>query len=253
MPPGEEGWESGRYGLQLVPDLGTNVPIMGTYARQGDLAAALFGKARRELLALFFVHADKSFYLRQVVRHAGAGIGSIQRELKRLADVGILVRSVRGRQVYYQANQHCPIFAELQGLLVKTAGVADVLRAALVNLADRIRIAFVYGSMAKGSARSGSDVDVLVVGEVTFAELVSALGSAQERLGRDVNPSAYPQTEFCRKLAEGHHFLSSVIREPKVFLVGGEHELARLAKSGMADGTQDQPTRSHRSVGRGRP
>jgi uncharacterized protein len=226
---------------------------MGTYANPGDMAAALFGKTRREVLALLFSHADESFYLRQVVRHVQAGIGAVQRELKRLADVGIIVRLVRGRQVYYQANRQCPIFAELQGLLVKTAGVADLLRTALAGLADRIQVAFLYGSMVKGSARSGSDVDVLVVGEVTFADLVSALGSAQERLSRDVNPSVYPPSEFCRKLAQHHHFLTSVLREPKVFLVGDEHELARLAQGGMASGASAEPARGRRFVGRGRP
>jgi predicted nucleotidyltransferase len=216
------------------------------------LAAALFGKTRREVLALLLSHADESFYLREVVRHAGTGIGAVQRELKRLTEVGVIVRLVRGRQVYYQANRQCPIFAELQGLLMKTAGVADVLRTALASLADRIRVAFLYGSMAKGSAKSGSDVDMLVVGEVTFAELVSALGPTQERLGRDVNPSVYPPSEFCRKLAERHHFLTSVLREPKVFLIGDGHELERLAKSGMADRASNEPPRGRRPVRSGR-
>jgi predicted nucleotidyltransferase len=207
---------------------------MGTHPKQGDLAAALFGKTRREVLALLFSRADESFYLREVVRRAAVGSGAVQRELQRLADVGIVVRRVRGRQVYYQANRQCPVFPELQGLLVKTAGVTDVLRVALAGLVDRIRVAFLYGSMAKGTARSDSDVDVLVVGDATFAEVVSALSSAQERLGRDVNPSVYPRGEFSRKLAQGHHFLSSVLREPKVFLLGDEHELARLAKGRMA-------------------
>jgi uncharacterized protein len=226
---------------------------MGTHAKPGDLSAALFGKTRRAVLALFFSHVEEAFYLRQVVRHAGAGIGAVQREIKRLAEVGIIVRLVRGRHVYYQANQQCPVFAELQGLLVKTVGVADVVRTALAELAGRIKVAFLYGSMAKGTARSSSDVDVLVVGEVTFAELVSALASAQERLGREVNPSIYPPGEFCRKLAQHHHFLSSVLREPKVFLLGDDNELARLAKSGMAAGTSNEPARNSRLVFRGRP
>ncbi len=226
---------------------------MGTHTKPGDLAAVLFGKTRREVLALLFSHADESYYVRQVVRHVRAGIGAVQRELKRLADVGIIVRQVRGPQVFYQANRQCPLFSELQGLLVKTAGAADVLRAALSELADRIRVAFLYGSMAKGSARSDSDVDVLVVGEVSFAEIVSALGSAQEKLDREVNPSVYPPREFCRKLAQHHHFLTSVLREPKVFLVGDEHELARLAPSGMAHGASNEPARNRRLVRRGRP
>jgi predicted nucleotidyltransferase len=226
---------------------------MGTQARSDNLAAALFGKTRREVLALLFTHADESFYLRQVARHVGAGIGGVQRELKRLADVGIIGRQVRGQQVFYQANRQCPVFPELQGLLVKTVGVADVLSAALADLADRIQVAFLYGSMAKGAARSDSDADVLVVGEVSFAELVSALGPAQEKLGREVNPSVYPQSEFCGKIAQHHHFLTSILREPKVFLVGDENELARLAKSGMAAAASNEPARGRRLVRRGRP
>jgi predicted nucleotidyltransferase len=214
---------------------------MPTNTKQGDLAAALFGKAQREVLAFLFIRADESFYLREVVRHARVGTGAVQRELKRLTDVGILVRRVRGNQVYFQANQQCPIFPELQGLLVKTVGLADVLRAALASLAGRISVAFLYGSMAKGSARSSSDVDVLVVGDITFAEIVSALGPAQERLGRDVNPSVYPPSEFCCKLAQHHHCLTSVLSGPKVFLVGDEHALARLAESGTAGGTSHEP------------
>jgi predicted nucleotidyltransferase len=175
----------------------------------------------------------------------------MQRELKRLSEAGIILRQVRGRQVFYQANRQCPIFPELQGLLVKTVGVADILRKALAALADRIQVAFLYGSMVKGSARSASDVDVLVIGEITFAELVAALCPAQERLGREVNPSVYPRKEFCGKLAQHHHFLTSVLKEPKVFLVGDEHELARLAQSGMANRASNQPARDRRLVRRG--
>ena len=226
---------------------------MGTQAIRRDLAAALFGKTRREILALLFSHADESFYVRQVVRHAHAGTGAVQRELRRLADSGIIVRSSQGRQVYYQANRQCPIFTELQALLVKTVAIADVLRNALAGLAQRIRIALIYGSMAKGTARSGSDVDVLVVGEATFGELVSALGSAQEKLGREVNPSVYPASEFSHKLAHGHHFLNAVLKEPKIFLLGDEHELARLAKSGVAGGASNERAGSSRLAGHSRP
>jgi hypothetical protein len=106
--------------------------------------------------------------------------------------------------------------------------------------------------MAKGSARSDSDADVLVVGEVSFADLISALAPAQEKLGRDVNPSVYPPTEFCGKIAQHHHFLTSVLKEPKVFLVGDENELARLAKSGVAAAASNEPARGRRLVRRGR-
>jgi predicted nucleotidyltransferase len=219
---------------------------MSTQPKPDQVATALFGKTRRLVLALFYSHAEESFYLREVVRRTGAGLGAVQRELKRLTSAGILLRSIRGNQVYYQAHRQCPVFADLEGLIIKTAGVADVLRAALTVVADRIEVAFLYGSLAKGTAKADSDVDVLVVGEADFADIVVALGEAQEVLNREVNPSVYPAAEFCRKLAQRHHFLTTVLEEPKVFLLGGEDELARLAESRLANGPFEQPARNRR-------
>jgi len=175
------------------------------------------------------------FYLRQIARTAGVGLGAAQREVKNLSDAGIIVRTDRGRHVYYQANRHCPIYSELKSLMVKTAGVVDVLRAALTPLADRIKIAFIFGSVVRGDERRDSDIDVVVVGDVTFAEVVSALREAQNILNREVNPSVYPVEEYRQKLASGHHFLSSVSEEPKAFLIGDGRELARVAQERMAD------------------
>ncbi len=114
-------------------------------------------------------------------------------------------------------------------LLLKTAGIVDVVREALAPLAEHIRAAFVFGSAARGELRSDSDVDVLVVGDVPFAAVADALAGAQTRLGRDVNPTVYPPAEFRKKLRAGHHFLTTVLREPRLFAVGGPDELARLA------------------------
>src|SRR5262249_51668906 len=155
------------------------------------------------LLALFFSRVEESYYLRQVVRLVGRGVGAVQRELQGLAAVGILRREIRGRHVYFQANPDCPVFSQLHELVIKTAGMVDVLRAALASLADRAVVAFVYGSLAKGSGKASSDVDLMFIGEVTFAEVVTALGPAQEKLGRDINPAVYPAEEFRRKLAAG--------------------------------------------------
>lgn len=198
------------------------------------VSTTLFGKTRRAVLSLLFTHTDEAFYLRQIVRAIGAGLGAVQRELKRLTEAGIIRRTVRGRQVYYQANPDCPLFAELRGLVIKTAGVGDVLRAALAPLADRIHLALIYGSLARGEERRSSDIDVLVVGEVTFGEVVAILAPAQETLGREINPNVYPSAEFRSKLAAGHHFLRTVIGGPKLFLIGDEYELARLAKKRLA-------------------
>jgi len=161
-------------------------------------------------------------------------VGGIQRELDRLTKAGILRRTVRGSQVYFQANADCPIFEELKALVVKTVGAADVLRAALAPLGDRIQVAFVFGSMARAEQREASDVDLLVVGNVEFSEVVAALAGAQAKLRRDVNPTVYSPEEFSAKVCAGHHFLRGVLKQEKIFLIGDDRDLARLAEKRLA-------------------
>ena len=193
-----------------------------------SVGTALFGKTQRALLALFFGQPDQSFYLRQIVRTTGVGQGAAQRELARWVEAGMLVRTRRGNQVYYQANPASPVFPELKALTVKTAGVSEVLREALADLDDRIKVAFVHGSVACGTEQVGSDVDVLVVGGVSFGEVASALHAAQERIGREVNPIVYTEQECRDKLRARHHFLTTVMAAQKLFLIGDERELKRL-------------------------
>jgi len=203
---------------------------MSTIIKTDSLSATLFGKTRRAVLALLYSHVEESFYIRQIARTAGVGLGAVQRELKKLSEAGIIWRTVRGRQIYYQANPECPVYAELKSLVVKTVGVGDVLRAALVPLADRINVAFLFGSMVGGGERSSSDADVMVVGDITFAEVVSVLGRAQETVRREINPLVYPPEEFRFKLAADHHFLKQVLEGSKFFLIGDEYELAKLVE-----------------------
>ncbi len=203
---------------------------MSTAPYKEDISQTLFGKTRRAVLSLLYSHVDEAFYLRQIVRVAGVGLGAVQRELKLLSDAGIIQRIVRGRQVYYQANPQCPVFAELKNLVVKTVGVGAVLQTALAPLGDRINVAVIYGSIARSEEHRDSDVDLLVVGKVTFAEIVSSLSEAQKTINREINPTVYPPVEFRSKLAAGHHFLSTVLRGPMLFLIGDKRELARLAK-----------------------
>ena len=197
------------------------------------LATALFGKTRRAVLALFCGDPDRTFYLRQVVRLAGAGHGAVQRELASLVRAGILNRNADGHQVYYAINRDCPIFEELKSLLLKTAGLTAVLRESLAPLTEKITVAFLYGSLAASRETSASDVDVMVIGDVSFGDVVQALRPAHEAMAREVNPTVYPPAEFCRKLDEGHHFVGTVLHGPKVFLVGSENDLRRLVESGL--------------------
>jgi uncharacterized protein len=193
-------------------------------------SSVLFSNTRRVLLGLLLTRADEAFYMRQLSRITGIHMGSLQHELKELLRGGIVVRSSRGHQVYYQANKASPVFSDLKGIIVKTAGVADVLRQALSPLSDRISIAFVYGSFARGEEGRGSDVDVMVVGDVTFGDVVSALSAAQNQIGREINPTVYPIEEFRSKVTTDHHFIKTVLGGPKLFVVGDEHELERLAR-----------------------
>lgn len=194
------------------------------------LGTTLFGKTRRAVLALLYSHPDESFYLRQLARMTAVGMGSLQRELKHLSEAGIIQRSEIGRQAFFKANPNCPIYPELRDLIIKTFGVADVLRQALAPLADTILVAFIFGSMASGEINQSSDVDVMVIGDISFADVVSALSPVQEVLSREINPSVYPPGEFKAKLSADQHFIKSVLNSTKIFLIGNKNELDELAR-----------------------
>jgi predicted nucleotidyltransferase len=212
----------------------------------------LFGKTRGRLLAWLYGHPDQRFYLRQLARQTGSAPGAVQRELQLLARAELITRSADGQQVYFQANRQSPVFSELQHLLLKTLGAADLIRQALGEIAQSIEIAFIYGSTARGMLRAASDIDLLVVGTTSFTDVVSALSHAQDELGRDINPTVYPRDEFRRKLRAGHHFLNTVMREPKVFIIGTNNDLGRLAEVRVANAARNQRSRNQRSSRRSR-
>jgi predicted nucleotidyltransferase len=202
---------------------------MSTIAKQPPIYG-LFGRTRSALLILLYGHPDQSFYLRQLVREVGAGHGALQRELKHLTDMGLIVRRAQGNQVLFRANAQSPIFPEIKSLVTKTVGVHDAIRSALASLGPEVKIAFVYGSVARNKERAESDVDLMVLGNASFGEVVSALGPAQRVLGREINSTVFPVSEFRSKLGAGNHFLRNVMKEEKkLFVVGTQHELAKLA------------------------
>ena len=177
---------------------------------------------------------DESFYVREIGRLTGVPTGPLHRELKALAESGLLARSVSGNQVRYQAARDCPIFPELAGIFRKTAGLADVLRESLSLLTDKIALAFVFGSVAQGKERPTSDIDLLVVGSVPFENVVEASHSARERLGREVNPLVMSRDDFRAKQRGRDRFLSRVLKEPKIFVIGDASELKKLAEDRAA-------------------
>lgn len=209
-----------------VLNMGIIVPIMSTGASTSD--RGLFGRTRSALLALFFGQADESFYLRQLIRTVGAGHGALQREIRQLTDMGLIVGRVQGNQVLYRANKQSPIFPEIKRLIAKTVGVHDAIRSALATLEPEIEAAFVYGSVASHREQAHSDVDLMVIGKPSFGDVVTALGPAQKTLRREINPTVFPISEFRSKIADGNHFLRSIVAGKKVFVLGSEDEFAKL-------------------------
>jgi uncharacterized protein len=209
------------------------VPSEGTIVLTSDtnltLSGVLFGRTRQKVLGLLYGHPDETFHLRHVARRTGQALGAVQRELAQLTAVGILEREQLGNQAHFRANPRCPIYAELKALVTKTIGAAAVLREALLPLGERIRLAFLFGSLARGEQRRESDIDVIVVGDLSFDELSQAVTLAERRLARPVNPMLYSPAEFERKRVEGNHFLTRVLDEPKIMLIGdAHHELGPL-------------------------
>jgi predicted nucleotidyltransferase len=181
---------------------------------------ALLPKTRQGILAATLLQPEKAWYVSELARRMAVPASSLQRELHKLSEVGILKTHAEGRMVYYQANTDSPVFPDLQGLLFKTAGLVDVLAHALKPLAARLKAAFVYGSIAAGSEQSDSDIDLMIVGQIPPSELALPLRRARELLGREINPTVYTPSEFDKKRAAKDPFLKHVMDKQKLFVFG---------------------------------
>jgi predicted nucleotidyltransferase len=195
----------------------------------GSILEGLFPATRRSLLVGFLRRPRQRFYMREIIRFVGKGQGSVQRELGRLVAAGILTRETDHGRTYFRANQNCPVFPELRSLIEKTAGLVVVLERALGRTTG-VLLAFVFGSVARGEERADSDVDLAVVGDARFRDIVAALRPAQQTLGREINPVVYSAVDLRQRLSEGDHFVHDLMSGPKTFVIGSPHDLGALVR-----------------------
>jgi predicted nucleotidyltransferase len=221
----------------IVPDMGCIIPTMGMkrVAQRGDpsrtpapgLADALFAKVQQRVLGVLFGNPRRSFYANELIALARSGTGAVQRELRRLEASGLVTVTRVGNQKHYQANPRSPVFEELRALVLKTVGLADVLRFALAPVSKDIRAAFVYGSVAKGQDTAASDVDLMVVSDrLSHADLFVALEQATAQLGRKVAPTIYSSKELAKRVKQENAFVTRVLAQPKLWLIGDERAIA---------------------------
>jgi predicted nucleotidyltransferase len=206
--------------------MGRKKSKQATQRKTSSLADALFAATQLKVLQLLFLDPERSFFASELITLAASGSGAVQRELARLIESGLVNQSLIGRQRHYQANRNSPIFAELRSIIIKIAGIPEQLRAALQPLADRITFAVLYGSIAKGTAKSSSDIDVLVVGDdIRLEELYSAFEGTEITLRRKVHPTLYSPDEFKRRRKSKNPFLMKVLTGDTVPLVGNPDAL----------------------------
>jgi uncharacterized protein len=189
----------------------------------------LISKSMQGLLASTVLQPDRAWYLSDLAKHLAVRPSSLQSSLAALVKAGILTRRKDGNRVYFQADPNCPFLPELQGLIGKTAGLVDVLREVLAKLKKRIAVAFIHGSVARSAEKSSSDVDLIIIGDLGLADVTPVLEKAEARVDRSVNASVYTPAEFSKKLAAKNHFLTSILEKEKIFVLGGYHDLEKIA------------------------
>ena len=206
-----------------------------TNGGRAGLSGALFGKTRQRVLAMLYGQPERTFHSNEVVRLAASGVGAVQRELASLESAGLVVATHVGNQKHFRANRAAPIFEELRAIVIKTFGIGDVLRKALAPVAERVRVAFIYGSVAKGSDTATSDIDLMIVGEnLSYPDLFTAIAEVEGQVGRKISPMVYTPDELRQRISSDNAFLERVISQPKIFLIGSDDDLRQPRKSGPA-------------------
>ena len=205
----------------IKPNMGISLKLQ----EPSGMASALFSKVRQRVLAVLFGNPGRSFYANEVIALAQSGTGAVQRELAALSAAGLLTVRWQGNQKHYQANADAPVFTELRGLVLKTMGLADVLRTALAPITPQIEQAFVYGSVAAQQDTAASDIDVMIVSkDLGYADVFGALESATATLGRKVNPTLYTPAELAGRISQDNAFVTRTLQRPKIWLIGNEEQ-----------------------------
>jgi len=212
--------------LIKIPNLGIILPRMGTTTQTVNLSNALFSKVQQRVLGLIFAHPDRSFYTSEIIRTVDSGTGAVERELSRLLRSGLVSVERIGNQKHYRANQHSPIFEELHGLILKTVALKVPLRQALEPYADKIKAAFVFGSVAKGTDNAQSDIDLMVIEDgLNYSELYTALQNVEDRVRRKINPVFLTMNEWRRRSSQEGSFVKKLGAQPKLFVLGSKRDL----------------------------
>ncbi|AIM19734.1 hypothetical protein SMQE32_42630 [Serratia marcescens] len=192
----------------------------------------LFSEYRRKVLSLLFIEAGRAFHVREIARRTATQAGTLHKELSRLAESGILLRQRQGNQICYQANADCLIFPELAAIFRKVCGPAECLRQTLAAFGEAIERAFIFGSVASGKATAASDIDVLIVGKLSFAEVIQAVYPLQATLGREINPKLYSPEEWRAALAENSAFIQDIMDKPQLWIVGDKDDAGQSGRAG---------------------
>lgn len=206
------------------------IPNMGNIDNiRSNIGDALFTKTQQHLLRLLFSQTDKSFYSKELVDKAGIGTGTVHRELEKLTGAGLLTVKKIGNQKHYQANPDSPIYEEIKRIVSKTFGIPEQIATALRSYQDQIKLAFIYGSVAKGNESKNSDIDLMLISdEMTYPDLLIGFAELENQLGRKISPTIYTSNEFKTKLDSENSFITRVTEQAKIFLIGSESDFTTI-------------------------
>ena len=191
------------------------------------LSEILSSKSRAAILRLLFDGSERELHVREIQRRSGFSVRTVRDELERLLKLDLIRRREDGNRVYYRAKVEHPLYSELVTIVIKTAGLADILRDVLVD--QDIAIAFVFGSVASGEELATSDVDLMIIGDISLREAAGMLRGAGERIGREINPFVISASELRDRVRSADGFLGRVMAGPKIFIIGTQDDLEGLA------------------------